>query len=127
ASVREETAFAGYETAMVDPEGPAEDAPILSEHQQVALNRKEKRPARRPAATGGPSFYGELPCPSRHPISRAGLRSRLNSSAATISPKGRGAATTGPFGTPAKPPARRSLFGGAGPGPARGRPGNGPG
>jgi ParB family chromosome partitioning protein len=36
ASVREETAFAGYETAMVDPEGPAEDAPILSEHQQVA-------------------------------------------------------------------------------------------
>jgi ParB family chromosome partitioning protein len=36
ASVREETALAGYETAMVDPEGPAEDAPILSEQQQVA-------------------------------------------------------------------------------------------
>jgi ParB family chromosome partitioning protein len=35
-SVREETAPAGYETAMADPEGPAEDARILSEHQQVA-------------------------------------------------------------------------------------------
>jgi ParB family chromosome partitioning protein len=36
ASVREETALAGYETAMVDPEGPAEDTRILSEQQQVA-------------------------------------------------------------------------------------------
>jgi ParB family transcriptional regulator, chromosome partitioning protein len=35
-SVGEETALAGYETAMVDPEAPAEDARILSEHQQVA-------------------------------------------------------------------------------------------
>lgn len=35
-SVREETALAGYETAMADPETPAEDARILSEHQQVA-------------------------------------------------------------------------------------------
>jgi ParB family chromosome partitioning protein len=36
ASVREETALAGYETAMADPEGPAEDARILSEQRQVA-------------------------------------------------------------------------------------------
>jgi len=36
ASVGEETALAGYETAMADSEGPAEDARILSEHQQVA-------------------------------------------------------------------------------------------
>jgi ParB family chromosome partitioning protein len=36
ASAREETALAGYETAMVDPEGPAEDTRILSEQQQVA-------------------------------------------------------------------------------------------
>jgi ParB family chromosome partitioning protein len=36
ASLGEETALAGYETAMVDPEGPADDARILSEHQQVA-------------------------------------------------------------------------------------------
>jgi ParB family chromosome partitioning protein len=36
ASVGEETALAGYETVMVDPEGPAEDVRILSEHPQVA-------------------------------------------------------------------------------------------
>jgi ParB family transcriptional regulator, chromosome partitioning protein len=36
ASAREETALAGYETAMADPEGPAEDARILSEQQPIA-------------------------------------------------------------------------------------------
>jgi ParB family chromosome partitioning protein len=35
-SVEEETASIGYETAMVDPEGPAEDARILSEQRQAA-------------------------------------------------------------------------------------------
>jgi hypothetical protein len=36
ASAREETAVTGYETAMVDPEGPAEDAHVLAEQQPVA-------------------------------------------------------------------------------------------
>jgi ParB family transcriptional regulator, chromosome partitioning protein len=36
ASVREESASAGYETAMVDPEGPAEDTRALAEQQPVA-------------------------------------------------------------------------------------------
>jgi len=36
ASAGEESALTGYETAMVDPEGPAEDARVLTEHQPVA-------------------------------------------------------------------------------------------
>lgn len=33
---REETALAGYETAMADPEGPADDARVSVDQQPVA-------------------------------------------------------------------------------------------